>query len=85
MRLPFVCWAFFGLAVLIPAGYVLDRGIFIGSDVQRELGALDGRNVEYVYTRHCYYLSFAGIDELCTSSSTELRDTDRYVCQMFSR
>jgi len=39
MRLPSVCWAFFGFAVLIPAGYVLDRGIFIGSDVQRELGA----------------------------------------------
>jgi hypothetical protein len=85
MRMPTIGWAFFGLAVLIPAGYVLDRGIFIGSEVQREVSAFDGRNAEYVYTKHCYYLHFAGIDELRTSSAKEHRDTDRYVCQMFSR
>jgi hypothetical protein len=72
-------------AVLIPAGYVLDRGILIGSEVQREPAAFDGRNAEYVYAKHCYYLHFAGIDELRTSSATEHRDIDRYVCQMFSR
>jgi hypothetical protein len=38
MRLPSVGWAVLsGLAVLILAAYVLDRGIFIGSEVQSEL------------------------------------------------
>jgi hypothetical protein len=85
MRLPSVGWAFFGMAVFIPAGYVLYRGILIGSEVQRELAPLNGRNAEYIYTKHCYYLHFAGIDELRTSSATEHRDAVRYVCQMFSR
>ena len=85
MRMPTIGWAFFGLAVLIPAGYVLDRGIFIGSEVQREVAAFDGRTAEYVYTKHCYYMHFARIDELRTSSANEHRDTDQYVCQMFSR
>ena len=86
MRLPPVSLAVFsGLAVLILAAYVLDRGIFIGSEVQSELASLDGRKAEYVYTKHCYYLHFTRIDELRTSSTTDDRDTDRYVCQMFSR
>jgi hypothetical protein len=86
MRLPSVGWVVLsGFAVLILAAYVLDRGIFIGSEVQSELAPLDGRKAEYVYTKHCYYLHFARIDELRTSSTTDDRDTDRYVCQMFSR
>jgi hypothetical protein len=85
MHMPTIGWAVFGLAVLIPAGYVLDRGIFIGSEVQREMAPVDGLKAEYIYTKHCYYLHFARIDELRTSSAKEHLDANRYVCQMFSR
>src|ERR1700694_2052307 len=35
MRIPTVVWAFFGLVVLVLVGYVLNRGIFVGSDIRQ--------------------------------------------------
>jgi hypothetical protein len=33
MRVPPVGWAFFGLAVALTAGYLLNRGVYIGSSI----------------------------------------------------
>jgi len=75
MKIPSVGWAFFALAVIVLIGYVLNRGIYIGSEVRRS---------PYGYAKHCRYLHFAGAkDGLAFFSEPTPEEADKKVCGMF--
>jgi hypothetical protein len=76
MRVPKVGWAFFGLAVVIYAVYLLNRGIFIGSIVVPAQGSFpDGRTLQF---KECEYLHLTGISLVQAGS-----DFDRNVAEGF--
>ena len=83
MKLPPVGWAFFGLAVVILAGYVLNRGLFIGSEMLPEpITLMDGRKLT-LYSKRCHYLHFAGIKYQQTVGQEGYDRVSEVVCQMF--
>ncbi len=83
MKMPPVGWAFFGLAVLVLAGYVLNRGIFIGSDVRSSVHTSSTGYVT-LFQKHCRYLHFTGTseDEPVTWRQTSA-EAERHLCRMF--
>lgn len=83
MRVPTVGWAFFGLAVLILAGYVLNRGLFIWGTINPEPMVVSGTQYVTKYAKHCRYLHFAGINDRSISRNDTEEQAARYVCQMF--
>jgi hypothetical protein len=56
MKIPTIGWAFFALAVVVLAGYVLNRGLYVGSTI-------DGRfiNGNASYRQRCHYLYLNGV------------------------
>ncbi len=83
MKLPPVSWAFFGLAVLILAGYVLNRGLFIGSEMLPEpITTSDGRKLT-LYSKRCHYLHLAGIKYQQTVGQEGYERVSAVVCRMF--
>jgi hypothetical protein len=85
MKLPPVGWAFFGLAVVVLAGYVLNRGIFIGSDVRPRALTLTGGQMVTVYSKHCRYLHFTGFSDDRSLGENDTAKADAYLCPMFGR
>jgi hypothetical protein len=57
MRIAIVGWAFFGLTLVSLLGYVLNRGVFVGADV--ELQIFGGPP----WPKYCYYLHLRGISQ----------------------
>lgn len=45
-RIPSVAWAFFGLAVVIYAVYLLNRGVYIGSVVALDISPIEVASIE---------------------------------------
>jgi hypothetical protein len=82
MRVPSVGWAFFGLAVVVLIGYVLNRGIFIGSDIQPDVYATS-KGVGVQYKKYCRYLHFTGIREDFLTLSDTAEEADKSLCSMF--
>lgn len=60
MRIPTVGWAFFGLAVAILIGFLLNIGIYIGADFATER-SLDGK---IFYSKNCRYLYLNGTRDI---------------------
>jgi hypothetical protein len=79
MKIPSVGWAFFGLAVVILAGYVLNRGIYIGSYAtsQRHSSGM------MFYGKTCRHLHFTGITESSRTTSTTPEEAATRLCRMF--
>jgi hypothetical protein len=78
MKLPPVGWAFFGLTILIVTGYVLNRGLFIGSEV---LPYVD--RVEHAYSKHCRYLFFTGTQDRAMWPQNTHDKAGNAFCSMF--
>lgn len=57
MRLPPVGWAFFGLVIILVAGYLLNRGLYVGSSTTVD-GTFDDGSPEY--RKICAYLYLNG-------------------------
>lgn len=77
MRLPPASWAFFGLAVVLLFGYLLNRGIYIGATVTPYYR--DGKLSHYY--KHCKYLYFNGVREVWTGPNSEsLEETEKSFC-----
>lgn len=83
MKLPPVGWAFFALAILIVAGYVLNRGLYIGSEIlPKPLVRNDGEMV-FLHAKHCHYLHFAGIRDQSMFGQKSYDEADKILCRMF--
>jgi hypothetical protein len=83
MRVPSVGWAFFGLAVLALTGYVLNRGIYIGSDTTAEREEIISGVSKRVYKKYCRYLHFAGVREDWRATEDFEADANNALCSMF--
>jgi hypothetical protein len=83
VKLAPVSWALFGLALLIAAGYVLNRGLFIGSEMLPEpITTSDGRKLT-LYSKRCHYLHFTGIRYQQTVGQESYTRVDEMLCPMF--
>lgn len=73
-----------GLAVLGLAGYALNRGIFVGSDVRRGAPAQqDGKGSVALYWKHCRYLHITGVKENQVGGDDSREEAEGQLCRMF--
>jgi hypothetical protein len=82
MRIPSAGWAFFGLALVVLIGYVLDRGILVGSYLNPHYFQTVGQEKLYVYFKKCRYLHFGGMHDVEIPGDTEA-DASSKTCVMF--
>ncbi|MGY3584812.1 hypothetical protein ACVIGB_006129 [Bradyrhizobium sp. USDA 4341] len=80
MRIHSVGWAFFGLALLL-AGYVLNRGILVGSHVTAEHWPPENPGA-YLYYNRCNYLHLGGVHSVKLGAKEKV-EAESFVCQMF--
>lgn len=78
-------WAFFALAVAVVAGYALNRGIYVGSDVRGGPFTLSNGQTVFLYRKHCRYLHLSGISEDDSLGEQRRIDAEKFFCRMFER
>jgi hypothetical protein len=78
MRLPSVRWALLGLAVIIAAGYSLNRGVLVGSRI--ETARLSDAYPVPFFKKHCSYLFFNGVQEVWTSAESTREAAEQSSC-----
>jgi hypothetical protein len=78
MRLTSALWALFGLAVLLLAGYGLNRGILVGSKI--ETARLSDQYPVPFYKKHCRYLFFTGVQQVWTGSESTREEAEKSSC-----
>ena len=80
MKIPSVSWAFFGLAVVMLVGYVLNRGLYIGSEIEfTTLTLNDGNTVPY-YKKYCHYLYLNGVQVVWVNSKRDRSEVEQTFC-----
>jgi len=82
MRIPSAGWAFFGLALIVLVGYVLDRGILVGSYIDPRYFQTVGTEKQYLYFKMCRYLHFGGIHYVQINLDSKV-DANSQICVMF--
>ena len=85
MKIRRVLWAIFGLAVVIFAGYALNRGVLIGSEIHRGSTSLQDGATAFLWRKHCRYLRFTGINDDASLTGQEREELDNYRCRFFDR
>jgi hypothetical protein len=78
MRLSLALWALLGLAVVLLAGYGLNRGILVGSRI--EAARLSEQYPVPFYKKHCRYLFFTGVQQVWTSAESTREDAEKSSC-----
>ena len=78
MRLPSLRWALLGLAVIIAAGYALNRGVLVGSKI--EIARLSDAYPVPFYKKHCSYLFFNGVQQVWTSAESTREEAEQSSC-----
>ena len=77
MRLRAAHWALIGLAVVLLAGYALNRGVLVGSRI--ETARLSDDYPVPFYKKHCY-LFFTGVQQVWTSSESTREEAEKRSC-----
>ena len=75
MRLPPVGWAFFGLIVIVLIFYVLNRGVYVGSEINNYLS--DGSPL---FHKDCRYFHLSGISKVYAGGNRDRREAEDYFC-----
>lgn len=83
MRLPSARWALLGLAVVLLAGYGLNRGVLVGSRI--EAARLSDDYPVPFYKKHCRYLFFTGVQQVWTSSESSKAEAEKSSCAALKR
>ena len=78
MRLPSMRWVLLGLAVIIAAGYALNRGVLVGSRI--EAARLSDAYPVPFYKKHCRYLYLTGVQQVWTSSKSTREEAEKSSC-----
>jgi hypothetical protein len=78
MRLPSARWVLLGLAVVMLAGYGLNRGVLVGSRI--ETARLSDDYPVPFYKKHCRYLFFNGVQQVWTSSESSREEAKKSSC-----
>jgi hypothetical protein len=61
-----------GLAVLATAGYLLNRGLYIGSSIDVSMRQGEGK---FLYSKNCRYLYLTGTRDIATGSEQPSRES----------
>jgi hypothetical protein len=85
MKISKAVGALVGVAVVGFAGYALNRGIFIGSEVHRGSTTAQDGSAAYLWRKHCRYLRFTGINDDASLTGQEREELDNYRCRIFDR
>lgn len=78
MRIPSSRFALVGLALVILAGYGLNRGILIGHKI--ETARLSDDYPVPFYKKHCLYLFFTGVQQVWTDAASTREETEKTSC-----
>ena len=78
IRLPSLRWALLGLAIVIAAGYALNRGVLVGSKI--ETARLSDAYPVPFYKKHCSYLFFNGVQQVWTSAESTREEAEQSSC-----
>jgi len=78
MRSSLIRWMLFGLAVVLSAAYLLNRGILVGSRI--ETARLSDAYPVPFYKKHCHYLFFNGVQQVWTSSESTKEEAEKSSC-----
>ena len=71
-------WLLLGLAIVLSAGYALNRGVLIGSRI--ETAQLSDAYPVPFYKKHCKYLFFTGVQQVWTSSQSTREEAEQTSC-----
>jgi hypothetical protein len=72
MKLSSLRWPLLGLAVIILAGYLLTRGLYIGSAIDVSMRQGEGR---FLYSKSCHYLYFNGARDVAIGLESASRES----------
>jgi hypothetical protein len=72
-------WVVLGLAVVVLAGYGLNRGVLVGSKI--ETAKLSDDYPVPFYKKHCRYLFFTGVQQVWTSSESTREEAEAIPCK----
>ena len=78
MKLRSIVWALLGLAIVLFAGYALNRGVLIGSKI--EAAQLSDAYPVPFYKKHCKYLFFTGVQQVWTNSESTRAEAESTSC-----
>ena len=78
MKLRSIVLALLGLAIVLFAGYALNRGVLIGSKI--ETAQLSDAYPVPFYKKHCKYLFFTGVQQVWTSSESTREQAESSSC-----
>jgi hypothetical protein len=72
MKLSSLRWPLLGLVTIILAGYLLNRGFYIGSTIDVSMRQGEGK---FLYAKNCRYLYLTGVRDVAGGSETPSRET----------
>jgi hypothetical protein len=83
MKLSSLGWAILGLAIVVVAGYLLDRGLYIGSTIDVSMRQGEGK---FLYSKNCRYLYFTGVRDVTGGSESPSRESaESASCALLGR
>ena len=71
-------WILLGVAVVLSAAYLLNRGVLVGSRI--ETARLSDEYPVPFYKKHCRYLFFNGVQQVWTSSESTREEAEKISC-----
>jgi hypothetical protein len=65
-------WLVFGLAIVVLIGFLLSRGLYIGSVIDVSMRQGEGK---FLYSKSCHYLHLDGVRDVSTGTETPSRES----------
>ena len=72
MKLSSLGWPLLGLAVIVLAGFLLNRGLYVGSTIDVSMRQGEGK---FLYSKNCRYLYLTGVRDIASGSETPSRES----------
>jgi hypothetical protein len=72
MKLSSPGWPLLGLAVIVLAGYLLTRGLYVGSAIDVSMRQGEGK---FLYSKSCHYLYFNGVRDVANGLESASRES----------
>ena len=64
-------WLFLGLAVVVLVGFLLNRGLYIGSAIDVSMRQGEGK---FLYSKSCHYLYLNGVRDITSGLESPSRE-----------
>jgi hypothetical protein len=71
MKISLLRWPILGLAVIVLAGYLLNRGLYIGSTIDVSMRQGEGKPL---YSKSCRYLNLDGVHAITKGLESPSRE-----------